>query len=128
MDFDEIRKLIRSSLRLKIKEMITKKSVIDNFSDFREGIALSLEREGVSQFIVDEILTNDESIMFESVYEAWENIEFELQLVSEKARPAAWNEALAYYLSNAIVEVLSNTPHKDSSEEISGKVVSRMML
>lgn len=126
MDFEELRKLIRSSLALKIKEMTTKKSIIDNFSDFRADIALSLESSGVSQVLIDEILENDESVLFESVYDAWENIAFELQLVSRSARRDVWNEAVAYYVSKAIVEVLSNTPHEDSSKEISDKVVLKM--
>lgn len=126
MDFEGLRKLIRSSLALKIKEMTTKKSIIDNFSDFRADIALSLESSGVSQALIDEILENDESALFESVYDAWENIAFELQLVSRSARRDAWNEAVAYYVSKAIVEVLSNTPHEDSSKEISDKVVLKM--
>jgi hypothetical protein len=126
MDFEELRKLIRSSLALKIKEMTTKKSIIDNFSDFRADIALSLESSGVSQVLIDEILENDESVLFESVYDAWKNIAFELQLVSRSARRDVWNEAVAYYVSKAIVEVLSNTPHEDSSKEISDKVVLKM--
>lgn len=128
MDFNELKKLIRTSLRLKIKEISAKKSAINSFSDFRRGIALSLEREGVLQSIVDEILLHDGGIIFESVYEAWESIELETQHSSARSRSDAWNEVAPYYISKSVIEVLSGTSHERSAEEISGRVVSRMMI
>ncbi len=128
MELQEIRNLIKKCLDIKIRETSGKKSDINNFSQFREAFAFSLARACVSRVFVDEILWNENSLLFESVYNAWKNIALEMLLVPADERKIAWNEISPYYIRTAVLESLSGSPYKNSLQEISNNVVSRMML
>lgn len=126
MELQEIRGLIRQCLKIKIREISGKKSDINSFSQFREAFAFSLAHSGISQVFVDEILLNERSRLFESVYNAWKNIELEMLFVPTNERKITWNETAPYYIRTAVLESLSGSP--STLQEISNNVVSRMTL
>lgn len=87
MDLEEIRKMIRQSIREQVKNLVEERLKIPNtFEKFN--------------FIVNESVAGDiDKPEFESIYGMWKNISLEISGIQDDNRVVAeWNSSLRYYV------------------------------
>lgn len=139
MDLEELKTIIRSSLKKKLKEIaINSRNPIIDFSQFKLEFSHALESSGAPESLVLEIQRNTPGHAFDSLYEAWQGIQAELSYVPSAQRINVWNDAVEYYVRKAVLDMASVHMNPSSepecydgleydSAELSGKVVQALM-
>ena len=107
MDLEEIRCMIRTSLRLKLTEESKRcNRVPRDFDDFKRILQNAINKTG--KRALAESIEDDHSPdgIFETVHEVWSSIEAELRDVkSERERSSIWNESIEFYMPNVLDEI-----------------------
>jgi len=107
MDLEEIRDMIRTSLRLKLAEESRRfKHVPRDFNDFRRNFRSALGKTG--ELTLAESVEDDHSPdgIFETIHEVWSSIEPELSgVVDARERSTIWNEAIEFYMPSVLDEL-----------------------
>jgi hypothetical protein len=107
MTLEEIRSIIRASLKIKILEEQRKlQRIPKDFDDFSRIFRRALMKTGA--YVMHERLDAHffPCGLFEIIYEAWSNIELELRGLDDlKELTAAWNEALEFYMPSILEEL-----------------------
>lgn len=122
MDLDELRLLVRKSLKARLREYASKRRrPIDKFSDFVLEVSRALENSGLSKSLEESISSGGDH--FDLIHEAWTNIEVEMRYADPGSEKEVWNDSTEYYIKNAIQEIASSEGLDEArSEFISNKV------
>lgn len=118
MDLEELKLLIRSTLKKKIKEASVKdRQPSSNFSDFRRRFADALEFSGAPYTLVDEARdANSSGHVFNSIYDAWKDIQVEMNLVDSASAVEVWNDSVEFHVRKSVLDMISVHMNPESSE------------
>jgi len=106
MDIDEIRRMIRASVRAQVNDIVERRrQPPKTFREFDSSLQEALEHSGL------EVLDHSTS------YGLWESISSDMQgFTRSHERVVEWNSALNYYVS-----------HSDLSQHVKKALLNRMM-
>jgi len=104
MVLEEVRRMIRASLKMKILEERRKlQRIPKDFNDFSRIFRRAIMKTGVHEGFEVSFFPCD---IFDTIHETWSNIELELRDIDDlKERTTAWNEALEFYMPGILEEL-----------------------
>lgn len=107
MDVNELRSMIRSSLRRQLKETRQKLSTPKNLSDFRLALSAALEKAGAPADLVDQVsdVGYEGGGVFEAVFGTWRNIWAEMQAEEPDMQGDVYLEVAPEYVHDLVVDL-----------------------
>lgn len=104
MSIDEVKNMIRASLKAKLlEERMRIQSIPQDFDDFRCVFRHALVKTGAHSLAEGVEDVSSPGGIFESIYEIWSNIEAELIGIKNlKERAIVWNEAIEFYMPDVL--------------------------
>ena len=107
MTLNELKSIIRKTVKQQLKEASQKLSSPKNLSDFRLALSHALEQAGAPADLVDEVsdVGYEGGGVFEAVFSTWRNIEAEMQSESPDKRGDVYLEIAPYYIHDLIIDL-----------------------
>lgn len=109
MDINEVRKMVRRSLKTQIKEALSHLTgPPKTLNDFRKVLASALSGAGAPTELVEEVsyLDMQGGGVFGAIWSAWENIETELRGLKGPELKDAWIECIEFYVHDCVIDMM----------------------
>ena len=132
MNVNEVRQIIRESIRLKLKEHATKsKSPPSDFGDFKRKFVGCLDDSGAPRALVEEVdgMDSDDGVLFEKLWSDWSDIKNELNTAKTiEEKRTLWGELVEFYLYGTVYNLLEEQKGLNFQEmhKVTSLFVSKM--
>ncbi len=123
MDHFKLKSIIKKSLNNKLREYARiRREPIKEFAQFRFELMNAIEKCGFNTLIE----ASNSDIFFEVAYDAWTNIDNELNLTDEKSKISVWNESVDFHVKDAILNLTSQCKHNIDIESTVEKITLKL--